>query len=125
MKIFENGALIGTTSSPRLMVPSGAHTFELMNEELEFTTRIPVRVTADRTATASVTLPTGTLSVNALPWAEVLVDGQAVGTTPLGNLPVSIGTHEVIWRNPQFGERRRAVTVKAKTPARVGVDFNQ
>src|SRR5204863_145057 len=37
MRIRENGTLLGTTSQ-RLMVPSGAHTFEVTSDELEFTT---------------------------------------------------------------------------------------
>jgi hypothetical protein len=125
MKIFEAGALIGTTASERIMLPAGTHTFNLRSEELEFNTSVPVRVTPGKTATAAVRVPTGLLSVNALPWAEVLVDGQSVGTTPLGNLVVPIGSREVVWRHPQFGERRRVVTVKERTPVRIGVDFSQ
>jgi hypothetical protein len=107
------------------MLPAGTHTFNLRSEELEFNTSVPVRVTPGKTATAAVRVPTGLLSVNALPWAEVLVDGQSVGTTPLGNLVVPIGSREVVWRHPQFGERRRVVTVKERTPVRIGVDFSQ
>ena len=76
-------------------------------------------------ATATVTLPNGTLSVNALPWAEVWVDGRSSGTTPLANLAVPIGSHEIVLRHPQLGERRRTVTVTTQTPVRVGVDFAQ
>jgi hypothetical protein len=125
MKIFEAGELIGTTASDRIMLPAGTHTFSLRSEELEFSTSLPVRVTPGRTVTAAVQVPTGLLSVNALPWAEVLIDGQSAGTTPLGNLVVPIGSREVVWRHPQFGERRRLVVVKERTPVRIGVDFSQ
>jgi hypothetical protein len=125
MKIFENGSLVGGTSSSRLMLPAGAHVFELVNDDLEFTTSVSLQVIANKTATAAVTVPKGLLSVNAVPWAEVQIDGEDAGVTPLGNLTVAIGTHEVVWRHPQLGERRRSVTVRAKAPARIGVDFNQ
>jgi hypothetical protein len=60
-----------------------------------------------------------------MPWAEVLLDGRAIGQTPLANLDVPIGTHEVTWRHPQLGERRQTVVVKAQSPARVGMDLNR
>jgi serine/threonine-protein kinase len=84
-----------------------------------------VQINAGSTATASVELPNGTLSVNALPWAEVTIAGKPVGTTPLGNLSVPIGSHEIVFRHPQLGEQRRTVKVTATTPARVGVDLNK
>jgi hypothetical protein len=125
MKIFENGALLGTTATNRIMLPAGAHTFDLVSEALGFSARLPVRVVAGTTIDAAVKVPTGLLSVNAQPWAEVVIDGQAVGTTPLGNLAVPIGAREVVWRHPQFGERRRLVTVKEHEPVRIGVDFGR
>jgi hypothetical protein len=35
------------------------------------------------------------LSVNARPWAEIHLDGQPLGETPLGELPVAPGSHVV------------------------------
>ncbi|MEO7891202.1 MAG: hypothetical protein ABIW19_14480 [Vicinamibacterales bacterium] len=65
----------------------------------------------------------GRLSINAKPWADVWVDGQLVGTTPLANLRVPVGGHEVLWRHPQLGERRATVHVGTDTPARSAVDL--
>jgi serine/threonine-protein kinase len=70
-------------------------------------------------------MPNGSLSINALPWAEVYIDGEYAGTTPLGNVAVAIGSHDVVWRHPELGERRGTVSVPANTPARIGVDFSQ
>jgi serine/threonine-protein kinase len=63
--------------------------------------------------------------VNALPWAEVSLDGRPLGITPLGNISVPIGSHEVVWRHPQLGERRRTVAVTASSAVRVGMDFSK
>ena len=125
LQIFEGKNLVGSTAADRLMLPTGQHELELVNTELEFRRTMTVQVNAGSTATAPVELPNGTLSINALPWAEVTIAGKPVGTTPLGNLSVPIGSHEIVFRHPQLGERKRTVKVTATTPVRVGVDFNQ
>jgi len=54
----------------------------------------------------------------------VFVDGRSFGVTPLGSISLPTGSHEVVWRHPQFGEKRRTVVVGAQTPARATVDLN-
>jgi hypothetical protein len=105
------------------MLPAGRHDLVLSNPAFEFEATLSVQVAAGKTATPTVTIPTGSLSINATPWADVQLDGQAVGTTPLANLSVPVGTHEIVFRHPQLGERRQTVTVKARTPVRVGISF--
>jgi len=73
----------------------------------------------------SVTIPPGRLSVNAQPWAEISLDGQAKGDTPLANLNVSVGEHEIVFRHPELGERRQTVIVRADQPARASVSFEK
>jgi hypothetical protein len=51
------------------------------------------------------------------------VDGRSVGETPLGNIQVPIGTHEIVFRHPQLGERTARVTVTTRETAKVGVDL--
>jgi hypothetical protein len=125
LQVFEEGRLIGTTATDRLMVPAGRHQLEVVNAAFQFRATLAVDVQAGKVAATAVPLPNGALSVNALPWAEVSVDGRSVGTTPLANLPVTIGSHEVVLRHPQLGERTRTVTITAQTPVRIGVDFAQ
>lgn len=125
MDIIEDGRILGNTRMDRLMLPVGSHRIELANSALEFTVARTVQITAGRTATVAVALPRGRLSINAVPWADVSLDGSALGTTPLGEVAVPIGTHELVFRHPQFGERRQSVTVKAETPARIGIDLRK
>jgi hypothetical protein len=66
-----------------------------------------------------------TPSANARPWADVFVDGTSVGQTPISNLAVPIGTHQVLFRHPQLGERRESVVVNVKGPNRVAADFSK
>jgi hypothetical protein len=125
LEIHEDGRLIGTTAADRLMLPAGRHELTLVSAPLEFRKNVTVQIAPGRTTTTPVTVPEGSLSINALPWAEVWIDGKAVGTTPLANLPVPIGSREVVWRHPDLGERRRVVAVTAVSPVRIGEDFSR
>jgi hypothetical protein len=55
--------------------------------------------------------------------ADVGIDGQPVGDTPLGDLAVSIGAHDIVFKHPELGEKRVAVTVTLAGPARVSVEM--
>lgn len=123
-QVTQNGRTIGTTAGP-LALPSGVHTLELTNATFEFRTTLTVAVAPGETTRLSVTLPNGSLSVNALPWAEVFVDGRPIGTTPLANVPVPVGTREILWRHPDFGDRRQLINVTARSPVRVGTDLRR
>jgi serine/threonine-protein kinase len=68
-------------------------------------------------------MPRATLSVNATPWAQVWLDGESVGDTPIGNLTTTVGSHELIFRHPQLGEKRVTTLVTLKEPARVAIDM--
>jgi PEGA domain len=125
LQVLENGKVIGTSSMDSLMLPAGSHDLELVSTAFSFDTTLNVRVVPGKTVALPVTLPQGTLSINALPWADVMLDGQPVGQTPLGNLSVTIGTHEIVWRHPELGERRETVKVTAGAPVRAGMDLTK
>ena len=125
LQLKEGGKLIGTSESDRLMLTAGDHDIEFSNESVGFSARRTVRVTAGKTTTTKIDLPNGSLSINAQPWAEVWVDGERVGETPIGNLTRRAGTHEVIFRHPDLGERRETVLIAVGKPARIGVDLRK
>ena len=121
----EGGKLIGTTEASRLLLPTGEHDIDFENKLLGFTTRRSIRVTAGKTTAMTIELPNGVVSINALPWAEVWIDGERIGETPIGNLVRQIGSHEIVFRHPQFGERRATVIIGAGKPARIGIDLRK
>ena len=125
LQVMEKGALLGTTDMPRIMVSAGEHELELVNSALGYRATRTVTVAAGQTATFSVIPPRGTLSINALPWAEVWIDGARVGETPIGNYSIPIGTHELLFRHPELGEQRKTVAVSAQGPVRIGVDMKK
>jgi hypothetical protein len=125
LKILEDGKIIGTTAADRIMVAPGRHDLVLSSEQFDVNIPLTVQVNAGKVATPPVPMPSGSLSINSTPWAEVFVDGKSVGTTPLGNLPVTVGSHEITYRHPQMGERRQSVIVKAHSPTRIGFSFGK
>jgi hypothetical protein len=80
---------------------------------------------AGQTTPIRVDPPKVSVSVNARPWAEVLLDGSSVGQTPIANLLVAVGPHEMVFRHPQLAERRQTITVTAKGPNRVAADLTR
>jgi hypothetical protein len=125
LQLKEGGKLIGSSESDRLMLTAGDHDIEFSNESVGFLARRTIHVNAGKTTATKIDLPNGSLSINAQPWAEVWVDGERVGETPIGNLTRRVGTHEVIFRHPDLGERRETVLVAVGKPARIGVDLRK
>jgi hypothetical protein len=125
LQLRSDGDLIGNTDSARVMLAAGEHQIEMSNDALGFTRTQRVSVAPGRTAEVRVTLPNGLLSINAVPWAEVWLNGERLGETPLANLSRPVGNYRVTLRHPQLGERQTTVTVSLKETARVGVDMRQ
>ena len=125
VQLFEQGRLLGTSQSDRIMVAAGRHDIDMVNETLGYRETRTVQVAPGRVAPIVLELPKGTLALNAIPWAEVWIDGERVGETPIGNLAVAIGPHEIVFRNPELGEQRHAITVTAAGPARLSVDLRK
>jgi PEGA domain-containing protein len=125
VQIFENKRLLGTSQSDRIMVSAGRHDIEIVNDVVGYRSVRTVQVPAGRVTPIKIDFPKGTIAVNAVPWAEVWIDGERVGETPMGNLPIAIGPHEIVFRNPDLGELRHAVTVTLNSPARVSVDMRK
>jgi PEGA domain-containing protein len=125
MQLYEQGKLLGSTSVDRLMLSAGKHDIEIVSEPLGYRVTRSVQVSPGRVSPMALTLPTSVVSLNAIPWANVLIDGQSVGETPIGNLSVPIGPHEFVFRNPQLGEQHRAITVTLREPVRLSVDLTK
>jgi hypothetical protein len=125
LQLYEHDRLLGTSAIDRIMVPAGRHELDLVNNELGYRTTRVVQVTGGKIASIKAELPNGTIALNAVPWAEVWIDGQAVGETPIGNLAIPIGTHDVVFRHPDLGEQHYSQVVSLKGPARLSVDLRK
>jgi len=123
MQVIEGGRVVGTSEIDRIMLPPGDHDLEFVAEAFGFRDARNVRVSAGRATSVSVDIPQVAMNINALPWAEVFVDGVSVGDTPLANVMQPLGDHEIVFRHPQLGEKRQVVRVTLRESPRVAVDM--
>lgn len=122
LQVLKDGRTIGTTAAP-IAINEGSQTILLVNETLGFRLSQTVTVRGGQMTSLNISVPNGRVSINAVPWAEVTIDGTPAGQTPLANLSLPIGTHEVVFRHPQFGERKQTITVKVDGLTRVSQSF--
>jgi hypothetical protein len=125
VQVLEGADVVGASSTSRIMLAAGRHELTLANSVLEFSQPQRVDIVAGRVTTLQLEPPRVNLNVNARPWADVIVDGVEAGQTPIANLPIAVGTHQIVFRHPQFGERRQTITVTAKGPNRVSIDLTR
>jgi hypothetical protein len=116
---------LGAAGEGRFELAAGEHQLELVNDRLGVRLIEPVRIVRGRVTTLSPVLPKGVLHLNATPWAEVVLNGQVLGTTPLANVPAPLGDHDVVFRHPELGTRTVRVLVTADAPARASVNMRE
>jgi hypothetical protein len=124
LEVFENGKSIGNTEQNRLLLKPGQHELTFTNRDLDYSSTHVVEIEPGEARTITID-PRGTVNLNATPWAEVWVDGKKVGETPLANLQLPLGTHDVVFKHPQFGERKMTTTIRANAPVALSVDMSK
>ena len=116
---------LGTAGDGRLELAAGDHRLEFVNDQLGVRLVEPVRIVRGRVTTVSPVFPDGVLHLNAAPWAEVVLNGRLLGTTPLANVSVPLGDHDLLFRHPELGARTVRVRVTAGAPVRTGVNMRE
>lgn len=124
LQVAEKGVVIGTAGEGPLMLPAGRHTIDLINETLGYRASYTIEIKPGEEERLTVR-PTGTANINAVPWAEVFVDGTRLGETPLARAEIPLGTRDIVFKHPEYGERRVTLTISASSPAQVSVDFTK
>jgi PEGA domain len=125
LQVFEHERLLGTSQSDRIMVAAGRHDLDLVNDTLGYRASRTVVVAVGKVMPIKVDIPKGTIALNAIPWADVWIDGESAGQTPIGNLSLSIGTHDIVFRHPDLGEQHHTALVTLKEPTRLSVDLRK
>jgi hypothetical protein len=123
--VLEADEVVGTSGVSKMMLPAGTHELVLRNKSVGYEVRRTVEVTAGTVAAIEIVPPKVALNVNAKPWADVVINGEPVGQTPLGNVILPVGMHEITFRHPQLGERSQTIVVHAGGVNRVAVDLTR
>lgn len=123
--VLDGDRVLGSSGDGPIVATAGRHEYELVNSAIGYRERRVIDVKAGQVTVVAVTLPNGTLHINAVPWAAVFIDGTPYGETPLGNLSVTPGEHEILFRHPQLGERREKTFVRADVATRLSVNLQR
>ncbi|MEK6680833.1 MAG: serine/threonine-protein kinase [Nitrospirota bacterium] len=68
----------------------------------------------------------GSLTINAIPWAEIYIEGESKGPTPLAGLRLPVGKYSVKLVNPELkSEKTVEVKIEPNETAKVVVDMKQ
>jgi hypothetical protein len=125
LNVIEDDRVLGSTADGAIVMSAGTHQVDLVNTAFGYRTRQTVTVRAGVITPLALSTPAGRININAQPWAQVLIDDSPIGETPLANISLPLGQHQITFRHPQLGERRETVIVRADTTARVTVTFDR
>jgi hypothetical protein len=124
LEISEAARGIRLDGENTVLLPPGAHNLRLENRELGYSETRQVVVNPGETTAISIVPRAPALTVTATLPAEVFVDGERAGETPLNDHVVNLGTREITIRTQAGIERR--VTIRVGTqPTRIDVDFSK
>jgi len=123
VQVLENGRVVGTSEIDRIMLSPGDHELDFVSDQLGFRQSSKVNILPGRGDPVSLTIPRVAMNINALPWAEVFIDGTRIGDTPLANVQQPIGDHEIVFRHPQLGEKRQMTRVTVRDSPRISMDM--
>lgn len=125
LQVLDAGEVVGSSSLSRIMLPAGRRDLELVNRTLEFHERRRIEIAPGKTAAVTIAAPRVAININARPWADVSVDGVALGQTPIANVMMAIGSRQLVFRHPELGERRQDVLVTSRPGQRISLDLTK
>src|SRR5262249_18253608 len=123
LNILRNGEAIGNSDDGRIAIVPGHHELELSNDAAGYREATTIQILPGQVMTLRPELPQSTLDIEARPTAKVLIDGHEMDETPLTQIALTIGVHDVLLRHPDFPDRHVATYIKVGTPTRVSVDL--
>jgi len=122
LEIQVHGRVLRFDERHQTLLPPGRHELVLLSHELGYRDSRVVDVKPGEVTTLSVVPPKTTLTVAATAPAEVWLDGTHIGTAPVVDVPINLGTHQIVVRHPTAGEERRTIAATS-APVRVEIDF--
>ena len=123
LQVLEGERVLGSSADGPVVTTGGRHELDFVNSAFGYRSHQVVDIKAGQILPLKISPPDGRVSVNAVPWAQVSINGKSVGDTPLGNLPLPVGEHEITFRHPQLGEQSQKVIVKSGVLTRVSASL--
>lgn len=109
--VSEGDRLLGRSSGGPLGIGVGTRRLTFANPALNYDEVREVEVEAGGLTRVALRPPTGVINLDADTTAQVFLDGRPLGTTPLPNVAVSLGTHDLLFRDARGGEVRYQIVV--------------
>lgn len=123
-RVWIDDRLVGETPLGKQELSAGEHRIRLENDAVVGVVRDRVAVEPGASLVRRYDFGhVGYLQLLVRPWAEVEVDGRAVGETPLARVSVPVGSHTVVLKHPQLGRFERTVEVLANDTTVVEHDW--
>jgi hypothetical protein len=91
-------------------VPAGQHKLRLENRQLRLARTVTLQVKPNEDTQYLASFGKGTLNVLATPWADVWLDGENLGQTPLAGREAWEGPHQLRLVNPS-GEKTLTIQI--------------
>lgn len=107
-----------------ILLAPGRHLVVFENRALGYREERQIDVSPGATTDVALAPPPSKLTVTATLPADVIIDGERAGVTPLVDRDVPLGTREIVVRSDSGAERRFTLTLTVK-PARIDVDFSK
>jgi hypothetical protein len=123
IQVLEGERVLGSSADGPIVTTAGRHELDFINGAFGYRSRQVVNIKAGQIVAMTVAPPEGKVSVNALPWAQVWINGSLMGDTPLANVPLAVGEYQITFRHPQLGEQTQKVVVKSAALTRVSATF--
>lgn len=124
LQVSEDGRVLGTTGSSAVVVSPGRHHLEFSNQALGVKLRQSVVAVPGQLGVVPLELPMGTMNLTCDEPADVFVDGQSAGVTPVSGLAVPLGPHVVTFQNVH-GRLQYKVSATLAGPVRLAVAFRK
>jgi len=122
--VTERGRTLRFDERNQVMLSPGRHELQVANRTLEYESVEQVELKPGETVRITIKPPPTLVTVTANELAQVWLDGARIGDVPVNEMPVSLGTHEIVVKRAAGGERRMTVTVTTK-PMTLNVDFTR
>lgn len=123
IQVLEGERVLGSSADGPIVTTAGRHELDFVNSAIGYRERQVVDIKPGQIVKMTVAPPDGRVSVNAIPWAQVWINGALVGDTPIANLRLAAGDAQITFRHPQLGEQTQKVVVRAGIITRVSATF--